>query len=144
MVMFWAMWGCASLGWGTTADSENLLSLQVDGHRFQVEIADTESERNRGLMYREKLGKNRGMLFVYPDEQPRSFWMKNTPLPLSIAFLSKNGEVLRIADLVPFSQATVSSIRPAMYALEVNRGRFSDLEIEKGSRVEGLPGPSQQ
>ena len=84
------------------------------------------------------------MLFVYPDEQPRSFWMKNTPLPLSIAFLSKNGEVLRIADLVPFSQQSVSSIRPAMYALEVNRGRFGELEIEQGSLVKGLPGPPQQ
>ena len=144
MVMLWAMWGCASLGWGTAADTDGLLALKVDGHRFHVEVADTESERNRGLMYRQELGKNRGMLFVYPDEKPRSFWMKNTPLPLSIAFLSQSGEVLRIADLVPYSQQTVSSIRPAMYALEVNRGRFGELDIAQGSRVEGLPGPSQQ
>lgn len=87
-------------------------------------------------MHREELDPNAGMLFVFDSEELRSFWMKNTPLPLSIAFIDGDGRILEIYDMEPFSLAPVPSRFPARYALEVNQGRFSELEIRPGDRVE--------
>lgn len=119
-------------------------SLSVNGTPITVELADTPDLRRQGLMERPALKPDHGMLFVYPDERPRSFWMKNTPLPLSIAFLDTQGRIVRIADMAPLDETSTPSRYPAMYALEMDQGWFTRKGVAAGDRVEGLPSPSQE
>ena len=106
--------------------------------RVRVEVADDPAERAKGLMYRKALGKNRGMLFIYPEEQELSFWMKNTLIPLSIAFMDSERRIIDIQDMKPLDDRPphyVSS-EPAQYALEVNQGFFKKRGVKVGDRVE--------
>lgn len=112
--------------------------LRVGDERFTAWVARTPEQRERGLMYRTEMGPRQGMLFVFEDERVLSFWMKNTPLPLSIAFLSAGGEILQIESLTPFSELIVRSWRPARYALEINEGAFADAGAEVGDLI-GFP-----
>ena len=112
--------------------------LQVGSERFTAWVARTPEQRERGLMYRTEMGPRQGMLFVFEDERVLSFWMKNTPLPLSIAFLSAQGEILQIEPMTPFSELIVRSWRPARYALELNAGAFADAGAELGDMI-GFP-----
>lgn len=103
---------------------------------LSVEIADDEQERAHGLMFRKTLSEDGGMLFVFPRQEPRSFWMKNTPLPLDILFLAADGEIVAIVrDTTPFSTASINSIEPAKYALEVNAGYCARHGVNVGDRV---------
>jgi len=104
----------------------------------QVEIADGPFEQQRGLMYRTTLGEDRGMLFVYRREQPLSFWMKNTRLPLSIAYIDSKGRITDILDMKPLDDKPphyVSS-KPVQYALEVNLGFFDERGVKVGDQAE--------
>ena len=116
-----------------------MLELTVGGAVFRVELAVTPEQRRQGLMYRDRLGEREGMLFVFEDERLLSFWMRNTPLPLSIAFIDARGVIVRIADLVPYSEQQVSSQVPARYALEVNRGAFERAGVTVGDLVDLPP-----
>ncbi|MEX2442872.1 MAG: DUF192 domain-containing protein [Alkalispirochaeta sp.] len=120
----------------TGCGGEETVGLTVGDHVFQVEIADTPESRRQGLMFRENLGQDEGMLFVFPDSQMRSFWMKDTPLPLSIAYISARGRILEIRNMEPYSEEPVRSRFPARYALEVNRGRFSQVGISEGDEID--------
>ena len=115
---------------------ERLITLDVGSHSFEVEIADDPDERETGLMGRDELAVNNGMLFVFPDAALRSFWMKNTLIPLSIAYINSRGEILEIHDMEPKSLQPVRSRYPAKYALEVNQGRFDQLGIAPGTLVD--------
>jgi len=115
--------------------ARTFLELKIKDKKIKAEVARTEAEKGRGLMFRQKLGKNEGMLFVYEKEERLSFWMKNTPIPLSIGFLDKTGMIVDIQDLVPFSLQTRVSAFPAQYALEVNQGWFKTNEIFPGDQV---------
>ncbi|TVR70442.1 MAG: DUF192 domain-containing protein [Spirochaetaceae bacterium] len=110
--------------------------MRVGDHPFRVELAVTVEDRARGLMFREDLAPDQAMLFVFPDSAPRSFWMKDTPLPLSIAFISAAGVILEMYDMEPLSLDPVRSRFPARFALEVNQGRFTELGIAPGDRIE--------
>jgi uncharacterized membrane protein (UPF0127 family) len=134
----------AACAWGQSAPTPTppATSLTIGTATVSVEIADDPAEREHGLMKRETLGNDQGMLFVYPDERPRNFWMKDTSLPLSIAYLDAQGRIVRIADMTPFDTSTVPSVRPAMYALEVNQGWFTRHAIQVGASVKGVPPPS--
>ena len=103
-----------------------------------VEIADSDSERARGLMHRTALAENRGMLFVFRSEERLSFWMKDTLIPLSIAFMNSEGRIVDIQDMKPLDDDPPSyvSARPARYALEVNQGFFEEHGVEVGDRAE--------
>jgi uncharacterized protein len=103
----------------------------------RVEIADDASERARGLMHRAALAENRGMLFVFPREERLSFWMKNTLIPLSIAFVDSEGRIVDIQDMKPLDDDPPSyvSAEPAQYALEVNQGFFEERGVEVGDRA---------
>ncbi len=125
---------CAPAG-GASCD---LLIISESGARasLRVEVADTAALRERGLMFRKTLGDDRGMLFVFPHERILNFWMKNTPIPLSIAYISSGGVINEILDMDPLdTSVTYPSSRPARYALEVNRGWFGHKGITPGSRV---------
>jgi uncharacterized membrane protein (UPF0127 family) len=103
--------------------------------RLRAELARTEAERSRGLMYRESLPDGEGMLFIFDRDQILSFWMKNTLIPLSIAFISYNGEILEIRDMRPGDLNTVRSSRSVRYALEVPQGWFSRAGIGAGDSL---------
>jgi hypothetical protein len=111
------------------------IALGIGGESFTVEVARTEAQRQQGLMHRKSLGAREGMLFVFDRDQHLDFWMKNTSLPLSIAFLSREGKVLEIVDMQPFSEKPIRSKFSARYALELLQGAFARLDVEAGARV---------
>jgi uncharacterized membrane protein (UPF0127 family) len=105
-------------------------------HVFSVEVASTDRQRAMGLMFREEMAADRGMLFIFEAEGERFFWMKNTPLPLDIVYIAENGKIVSIAaDTVPFSTDTIPSGAPAKYVLELNAGTAKKLGIEPGDAV---------
>jgi uncharacterized membrane protein (UPF0127 family) len=122
----------------------DVLDLVVGGHNVTAEIADEEHERQKGLMYRKGLGKDAGMLFVYPAVKQHSFWMENTQIPLSIAYIREDASIATIKDMTPFDKTSVPSEAVVLYALEMTQGWFAAHEVQPGDRVEGLPGPSAQ
>jgi uncharacterized membrane protein (UPF0127 family) len=114
--------------------------LRLKGARALVEVADNDPTRIRGLMFRQSLAPDSGMLFVFEDEQPRSFWMYNTYVPLSIAFIDAAGAITNILEMAPLDTTVrYPSSRPARYALEMNSGWFSARNIATGDTVLGLP-----
>jgi hypothetical protein len=115
-------------------------AITVGGVPLTVEVADDMYERAAGLMYRDYLPQGRGMLFVYPDERPLSFWMKNTLIPLSIAFIDGKGKIVAILDMFP-DDGTMhyKSPRPARYALEVNLGWFKANGVTVGDDLNPRP-----
>ncbi len=102
----------------------------------EVEIADDQAEQRRGLMERTELAENAGMLFVFDREEPRSFWMRNTLIPLSIAYIASDGRIVDIQNMQPLDETSHPSAAPAQYALEVNQGFFAERGIEVGNEVE--------
>jgi uncharacterized protein len=118
------------------------VSLTVNAATLVAEVADTDESRATGLMFRDGLADGEGMLFVMPGVGPASFYMKNTGLALSIAYIGANGTILEIHDLEPFNEIPVRSrFQTIAYALEVPRGWFAAKGIFPGIRVEGLPSP---
>jgi uncharacterized membrane protein (UPF0127 family) len=113
--------------------------LEISGNEFEVEVASTPGSRQQGLMFRESLEEDHGMLFVYPDSALRTFWMSNTQIPLSIAFVAEDGDIVNIAQMTPFTTNTTPSTEPVMYAIEMQRGWFASHNINSGDRVTGLP-----
>jgi uncharacterized membrane protein (UPF0127 family) len=130
-------------GPATTAPASDLSTVTIDASgggevEVRVEIAEDASERARGLMYRTALAENRGMLFVFPREERLSFWMKNTLIPLSVAFMDSEGRIVDIQDMKPLDDDPPSyvSAEPARYALEVNQGFFEEHGVEVGDSAE--------
>ena len=111
------------------------IKLRVAGQEFSTEVARSEAEREKGLMGRKSLGEREGMLFVFDRDEHLEFWMKNTPLPLSIAFISSEGKILEIRDMQPFDERTIRSRNYARYALEMNQGAFQRLGISEGDEI---------
>ena len=111
------------------------IDLLISGEVFTIEVARTEEQRQRGLMFRKSLGAREGMFFIFETDQHLSFWMKNTEIPLSLAFLSSRGEILEIAEMKPFSLKTITSKRAACYALELPLGSFEEVGARVGYTV---------
>ncbi len=128
--------GCAREEGPDRSEDVGKITIRVNGIPVRVEFADSHEERRQGLMFRETLPADEGMLFVFEREQLLSFWMKDTPIPLSIAFISQDGEIVDIQDMEPLDERTFHrSPRPALYALEMNQGWFGRHEVEVGDRV---------
>jgi uncharacterized membrane protein (UPF0127 family) len=113
------------------------VQLTAGEHQIQVYVARTEEERAQGLMFRRDLPANEGMLFMCEECAVQKFWMKDTPLPLSIAFLEEDGTILKIADLEPHDLDGESSEHPVRYILEVNQGWFDQRGIGEGAQLSG-------
>jgi uncharacterized membrane protein (UPF0127 family) len=96
--------------------------MTVGKAELELEVADEESERSTGLMYRDAMPTDRGMLFIFPDESPRRFWMKNTYIPLDILYLDGQGKIVSIKPMRPLNLDGVDSEKPAKFAIELNRG----------------------
>lgn len=112
-----------------------ILPISVAGIELEVELATTFEEQSLGLMYRDKLEENGGMLFVYPRENFLSFWMKDTRIPLSIAFIKADGRIIQIESMKPYSLDTHVSKGKAKYALEMNEGWFRIHNVREGDTV---------
>ncbi len=121
------------------AETLPVIRLQVGNQPVTAEVAADDASRSRGLMFRESLPPNHGMLFVFPETSQYCFWMKNTPLPLSIAFISARGEIINLADMEPLALDAHCALAPARYALEMEQGWFAKNSIRPGSRITGLP-----
>ncbi len=111
--------------------------IQIGSKKITVEIANTPQQQQRGLMYREKMAADAGMLFIFDQEQPLNFWMKNTYINLSIAYIDKNKKIIDIQDMKATSAidtqwSTYPSAKPGMYALEMNQGWFTKNRIKIG------------
>lgn len=119
--------------------SEPLLELRVGDARLEAEYARTPNERERGLMERTEMPADHGMLFRFDELRRHCLWMKNTPLPLSAAFMDEQGRIVDIIDLQPLDTSIRCSQGPARYALEMNQGWFEAKGGEVGERVLGIP-----
>ena len=126
--------------WSTAAVSAELLQipLTIAGHKLTAEVASTDSQRATGLMHRRMLPENRGMIFVFADVAMHGMWMMNTYIPLSVAFLDREGRIINIEDMQPQTQTSHTAARPAKYALEMNLGWFAKRGIKPGVKVDGL------
>lgn len=117
------------------------VSFELGGEQVEIEVAYTIAEQSQGLMYRKSMPDNHGMLFVYDEPKMMSFWMKNTLIPLSIAFIDRNGVIVNIEDMKPSPGpydpvARYSSKKPCVYALEMNLGWFQKHGIEAGDTIQ--------
>ncbi len=121
------------------AEQAPKLRLQIGMHFIQAEVAATPESLSQGLMHRTQLGKNNGMLFIFENSGRHAMWMRNTPLPLSVAFIDDRGIILNIEEMEPLNDTSHSSVAPAKYALEMNRGWFAKRTIKAGDEVKGLP-----
>ena len=114
-------------------------SVELGGETFAVEIADTSEKQALGLMFRDSMPADRGMLFIFPNESPRSFWMKNTRIPLDIMYFDKELKMVSIsADTPPCKVArcpSYPSLKPAMYVLELNGGKAAELGVGVGDSL---------
>lgn len=115
------------------------MALKIGDRRVIVEVAADDASRSRGLMFRARLSADHGMLFVFPEAAQLCFWMKNTPLPLSIAFIDAQGQIVSLSDMQPHSLDTHCAIAPALYALEMTQGWFAQHGARPGTLVHGLP-----
>lgn len=113
--------------------------LDIGGRRVIAEVAANERSRSHGLMFRQYLAPDAGMLFVFPEAMQACFWMKNTPLPLSIAFIDSHGTIINLSDMHPQSLDTHCPLAPALYALEMEQGWFARNGIGPGTQIRGLP-----
>ena len=115
------------------------LQLNIGKHRLKVEVAENDAQRMKGLMFREKMAANDGMLFIFEEPAYQSMWMKNTLIPLSVAFVDRDGVILNIPDMQPQTLDSHMSAGPALYAIETNKGWFAERGIKPGDKVSGLP-----
>lgn len=124
---------------GDSAEArDSRIKLSVGAQTIRAEVARTPEQRSKGLMQRRHLGKNDGMLFVFEQPQTISMWMKNTLIPLSVAFIDDHGNIINIAEMSPQTLDSHSSLAPAKYALEMNAGWFDRHGVLAGRRVEGI------
>lgn len=128
---------CASMAQAQTRS----LQLSAGMHLIQAEVAATEEQREQGLMYRDKMPANAGMLFVFGNPSTQCMWMKNTPLPLSVAFIDASGKIVNIEDMQPHTLDSHCSTKtvPVRYALEMNLGWFKQKNIKPGMSIGNLP-----
>lgn len=129
--------GCASAGNGSW--------VELNGKRFTVEIADDDAERARGLMFRDELAADRGMIFIHDDEAPQAYWMKNTKIPLDILYFDRSRKLVSASERVPPCSAgdqcpPFPSTGPALYVLELNAGMVESLGVKPGDEL--LFGPT--
>ena len=114
------------------------MELSAGFHRIEAEVAANQENRALGLMHRKSMGSNQGMLFVFPVAARHCMWMRNTFLPLSVAFLDANGLILNIEDMEPQTEDNHCAAAPARFALEMNKGWFAGKGIKPGQRIGGV------
>ena len=125
------------LGAGIAAAQMPRIELSAGIHRISAELANTDANRQRGMMFRKTLLPQEGMLFVFERSERVCMWMKNTYLPLSVAFLDEQGVILNIADMTPHSEESHCASKAARFALEMNVGWFDKRGLGAGVKISG-------
>jgi uncharacterized protein len=125
----------------TQAEPLPSTTLQAGMYQIQVEIASNSSSREVGLMYRTYLPADDGMLFIFENKAGHCFWMRNTKIPLSIAFIADDGKIVNIEDMKAMTENNHCPVAPIRYALEMNQGWFAKKGISAGYVINGLPRP---
>jgi hypothetical protein len=115
------------------------INLTAGIHLIRTELAISPEQQQTGMMFRREMGTNDGMLFVNDDLGVRCFWMKNTLLPLTIAFVADDGTIVNLADMDAQSEKSHCSAKPVRFALEMNRGWFAKRGIKAGAKLQGQP-----
>jgi len=118
-----------------------VIDLKIDKNIIKAEVASTVSSQQLGLMYRKSMPEQNGMLFVFEQKAGHCFWMKNTLLPLSIAFIDDEGKIVNIEEMKPQSEENHCPLKPIRYALEMNSNWFEKRQLGAGKLVMGLPKP---
>ena len=113
------------------------MALNAGMHRIEAEVAANQDNRMLGLMHRERLGSNQGMLFVFPSVERHCMWMRNTLIPLAVAFLDHEGRIINIEEMKPRTENNHCAAAPARFAPEMNQGWFSSKGIQPGMRIGG-------
>jgi len=121
-----------------TMAQQPTLDLSAGVYRIEAEVANTWASRAKGLMYRRQLPASRGMLFVFPEAAQHCMWMRNTHIPLSVAFVDETGVVINIAEMQAESDENHCAAKPARYALEMNAGWFRQRGLSTGQRIAGI------
>ena len=116
-----------------------IIELKAGMYRIEAELADTPAARQTGLMYRTFMPTNTGMLFVFPDKAIHCFWMRNTKLPLTIAFIDDDGKIVNLSDMEPETQNNHCPRGPVRFALEMNQKWFTQRALGPGTVITGLP-----
>jgi uncharacterized membrane protein (UPF0127 family) len=114
------------------------IALKAGGQTIQAEVAATDATRQKGLMFREKMARNEGMLFIFNELAYHAMWMRNTPLPLAVAYMDDAGKIVSIHEMEPHTETTHQAAGPVRYALEMNRGWFAANKIKVGDSIKGL------
>ena len=140
LILVWIASGQPALAQSVAQPRLQTVELRAGIHRIQAELAASERTRAAGLMFRQRLGPNEGMLFVFPSQDRQCFWMRNTVLALSIAFIDADGTVVNIEDMQPQTDDGHCSARPVSFALEMEQGWFRSRGIGPGARIAGPPG----
>jgi uncharacterized membrane protein (UPF0127 family) len=130
-----------SPAWSQTAPQLDLpkVTLKAGMHLIHAQVASTPEQRATGLMFRSEMPANEGMLFVFEESAGQCFWMKNTLLPLTAAFVADDGTIVNLADMKPRTLDSHCSAKPVRYVLEMHQGWFSKRGIQAGSRLGGPP-----
>lgn len=137
---------CAAISNGADATAQQrfpVIPLTAGMYVIHAEVAAREAEREQGLMFREKMGASEGMVFVFDALATTCMWMKNTLIPLSVAFIDESGKIINIEDMKPQTTDSHCTERPARYALEMNIGWFKQKGIKPGATIGGLPGTAK-
>src|SRR5438445_3706789 len=130
---------CAGVVAAATAFAQMpTVELSAGIHLIRAEVAYTFQTRAQGLMFRKHLGPNEGMFFVFPQSEPHCMWMKNTLIPLSVAFIDEKGKIVSISDMQPQSETSHCATAPAKFALEMPAGWFAKKGIKSGTTIQGL------
>lgn len=116
------------------------IPLTAGVNLIQAEVAADNAQRQQGLMFREKMGTNEGMVFLFDEPAQVCMWMKNTLIPLSVAFIDSDGKIVNIEDMQPQTTNSHCARRPARYALEMNLEWFKKRNLKPGTKIGGLPG----
>jgi len=130
---------CTALAQSGQPQNLPATTLSVGMHNIRAQLAMAPEQRQTGLMYRREMPTQEGMLFVFEEPSVQCFWMRNTLIPLSIAFLADDGTVVNIADMQPQNDTSHCSARPVRFALEMNQGWFAKRGIKPGTRIGGPP-----
>lgn len=137
------LWCCCAwaVAWAQGEPQMNLrrVKLQAGMHLIDAQLALTPEQREIGLMFRKEMPAHEGMLFVFERKTEQCFWMKNTLLPLTAAFIDDDGRIVNLADMAPLTTQTHCSARPVRYVLEMNQGWFAKRKMGPGDRIGGLP-----
>ena len=133
------LWAAALLAVATSAWAEMpRMELTTGFYRIDAEVAFDDQNRQTGLMHRRSMAQHQGMLFVFPAVATHCMWMRNTLIPLSVAFLDEQGQIINIEDMKPQTEDNHCAARPARYALEMNQGWFASKGIKPGARLGGI------